>query len=100
MVVDEDGHTLARVARAMTSTDGTARIRPIISAVKASFKAAGVSSAALLAIGVGVPGRVDIDTGVVRIATNLDWRDVPLGSLLESTFGVPCRIENDVRLAA
>ncbi len=57
--------------------------------------------AALRAIAAGAPGITDVDAGVV-IATSylLGWRDVPLRDLLESAFGVPTAVDNDVNLAA
>jgi predicted NBD/HSP70 family sugar kinase len=54
----------------------------------------------LAAIGVGVPGRVDVTTGVVSLAVNLGWHNLPLGSQLVDRYQVPIRVENDVRAAA
>jgi predicted NBD/HSP70 family sugar kinase len=54
----------------------------------------------LLGIGVGVWGLVDIQTGVVRIAPNLKWRNLPLKQLWEDRFGMPVLVENDANAAA
>ena len=35
-------------------------------------------------VGIGVPGVVDQDDGLVRLAPNLGWSDVPFGSLVRS----------------
>ncbi len=43
----------------------------------------------LLGIGVGVPGPVDVDRQRVIRAENIDWFDVPLGSLLTERIGKP-----------
>jgi glucokinase len=48
------------------------------------------------AIGVGVPGPLDLNAGVVREAPNLGWKDVPLRELLETEFGCPVVVTNDV----
>jgi glucokinase len=61
---------------------------------------AGGHSGDIAAIGVGVPGRVDVSTGTVSLAVNLHWRDLPLGPQLSSRLGAPVWIENDVRAAA
>ena len=100
LVVDSDGATLGRAERAMVVRSGAAGIEPILSAVRAALDAARATVDDLAAIGIGVPGRVDPETGVVGLATNLGWRDVPLARLVEAEFGVPCRVENDVHLAA
>lgn len=54
----------------------------------------------LLGIGVGTPGLVDPQRGAVRQAVNLDWRDLPLKSLLEERFETPAHIANDSQAAA
>ena len=51
-------------------------------------------------IGVGVPGVVQPDTGIVGIAPALDWKDFPLKSRLQERYDHPIAIENDVNLAA
>jgi glucokinase len=51
-------------------------------------------------IGVGVPGVVQPDTGVVSIAPALDWVDFPLKEHLQERYAYPIAIENDVNLAA
>jgi glucokinase len=53
----------------------------------------------LAAIGLGIPGQQDPAQGIVRIAVNLHWYDYPLVARLRERFGVPCVIENDVRVA-
>lgn len=56
---------------------------------------------ALRSIAVGAPGVTDSKSGTVRATSYLrGWKNVPLQSLLESTFGVPAAIENDVRIGA
>lgn len=49
-------------------------------------------------IGVGVPGPLDLNEGIVREAPNLGWKDVPLTKLLTEEFGCPVVIANDVDL--
>ncbi len=54
----------------------------------------------LAAVGIGVPGQVDTDTGTVRDATNLGWQEVRLAAEMNRRLGVPVRIEHDVRAFA
>ncbi len=56
--------------------------------------------AGLAAIGIGVPGQVAPDTGIVRDATNLGWEEVDLKAQMEARFRTPVRIEHDVRAFA
>lgn len=48
-------------------------------------------------IGIGVAGQVDPDTGVVRRAPNLDWRDFPIRERLEVALNLPVAVLNDVQ---
>lgn len=47
-------------------------------------------------LGVGLGGHVDSRRGLVRYAPFLEWRDVPLASLLHERTGLPVVVENDV----
>lgn len=57
--------------------------------------------AKLQAVGMGVPGLVDVTRGVTRFLPNLptQWRDVPVADLLGKTLGCPVSLLNDVRTA-
>ncbi|MEV7138850.1 ROK family transcriptional regulator [Streptomyces tauricus] len=48
-------------------------------------------------IGVAVSGDVDRAAGEVRLSPFLEWRDLPLGELVEMTTGLPVTVDNDVR---
>jgi glucokinase len=54
-----------------------------------------------LAVGVGVPGLVDIRTGATRFLPNLptQWRNVPVGQTLSRTLQCPVFLLNDARMA-
>jgi N-acetylglucosamine repressor len=54
----------------------------------------------IVAIGVGAPGLVNTREGVVLNAVNLDWRDLPLGPLLQKKFKIPVSILNDSQATA
>jgi len=57
-------------------------------------------AALLLGIGIGTPGLVDSRTGTIRRAVNLDWRDLPLGTIVGDRYGVPVNVANDSQAAA
>src|SRR5689334_1981174 len=57
-------------------------------------------TAPLLGIGIGTPGLVDTATGTIRRAVNLDWRDLPLGTIVGQRYGVPVNVANDSQAAA
>jgi glucokinase len=49
-------------------------------------------------LGIGAPGAIDAATGNVIFAPNLEWKDVPLKTALETQLGVPVFVENDCKL--
>ena len=51
------------------------------------------------AIGIGIPGIADPNTGVVVFCTNLGWHDVPLRSELQKYIDKPVFIDNDATVA-
>ncbi len=52
-------------------------------------------------IGFGFPGQIDYQKGVVRLAPNIPgWVEVPIAEIMEKEFGIPTRVDNDVRCAA
>lgn len=48
-------------------------------------------------VGIGVPGQVEAETGVVLFAPNLRWHHIPLKVELEKILRVPVFVVNDVR---
>lgn len=50
--------------------------------------------------GVGAPGSVNQDTGVVEYSNNLEFYDVPMRKMLEDLLGKKVYIENDANAAA
>lgn len=52
-------------------------------------------------IGIGVPSALDPETGVIYNAINIpSWQNVPLRQILEETFNLPVRLNNDANCYA
>ncbi|WP_281890764.1 ROK family glucokinase [Paenibacillus sp. YYML68] len=51
-------------------------------------------------IGAGFAGFMDMEEGVMKLAPNLGWRDVPVRRILEEKLGKPVKINNDANVAA
>ena len=61
---------------------------------------AGVRRDQLIAVGVGSPGPLNWQTGVIYEAPNLaGWRNVHLTARMNELLGVPCFLENDANAA-
>jgi glucokinase len=104
---------LSRARGAVDATDNAAGLASIFRVVDACLEgAAGAPGAGgdgrgvrgvrdrLRGIGAGCPGSIDWRAGVVRGATNLGWRHLPLAEALRARYGVPALVDNDVNVAA
>jgi glucokinase-like ROK family protein len=54
----------------------------------------------VLGMGIGVPGLVDVSSGMLLFAGNRGWNDVPLRTILEAEFAFPIYVDNDANMAA
>lgn len=54
----------------------------------------------VIGIGIGCPGLVNPHEGVLRLALNQGWENLPLGGALEERFGLPTSLMNDHTAAA
>ena len=71
-------------------------IAGIVECVNSCLSGAGQPAQAL---GIGMAGQIEKDTGVVRFAPNLGWHNVPLRAKLEEQLALPVIVTNDVRAA-
>ena len=59
-----------------------------------------VGQGVVAGIGVGCPGPLDREAGVVLETPNLGWRNVPLRGLIAEATGLPVTLDNDANCAA
>ncbi|MCB9153108.1 MAG: ROK family protein [Caldilineae bacterium] len=71
----------------------------IVATAESVLSSAEVDAQAVIAAGVGAPGPVNLETGVVVEAPNLPgWQEIPLAAMLSDRLGVPVFADNDVNL--
>lgn len=66
--------------------------------IRGALENAGLKPEDLGGIGVGFPGPVDMDRGVLLEAVNLSWQEMPLREFIEKQFKCRAVIANDVDL--
>ena len=92
LITTPDGAILGRATRASSVGDQDGAAEAIATTVELALAEAGGNVRDVAVIGVGVPGRVDPQTGNVTIAVNLGWTDLALRDALEARLGRPCVI--------
>ena len=52
-------------------------------------------------IGIGLPGKVDVENGIAVFQNNIPWPNFPIVQRLHEVYGnIPAKIDNDVKVAA
>lgn len=97
VVLDRENRIVSRKRKKTKGNDGpTAIVDRIHELVRETFEEAGLSVDQMATLGVGCPGPVNMDKGVVNVAVNLGWKNVPLSSMLEEKLKRPVSVLNDV----
>ncbi|NEW08351.1 ROK family transcriptional regulator [Paenibacillus sp. SYP-B3998] len=52
----------------------------------------------IIGIGIGVPGVIDHERGIVQYSSTLGWRAVPIARLIQDKLPIPTVIDNDLKV--
>ncbi|MBN8231125.1 ROK family protein [Corallococcus macrosporus] len=96
-VVDGKGEILASAKVAVQDRKPQGVVETIAQAAEQAVKTSGVK---VDGCGVGAAGQIHKDTGVISVAPNLGWRDVPLAAMLTKRLGFDVKVVNDLSAAA
>ena len=98
---DDRANLLTKLSAATSKEDGyAATVEKTVQAVRDACAKAGVPVAQLASVGMGTPGVIDGENGIVVRWTNYGWEDKPFAADLEKGLGVPVRVTNDANAAA
>ena len=96
-VFDERFKELGGKRRKTKGNEGMqAGLARVIETIEVLLAETGIPRERLAGIGVGCPGPLDLDAGVILSAPNLGWKKAPVKKTLEAAFGCPTAIVNDV----
>ncbi|RKH63992.1 ROK family protein [Corallococcus llansteffanensis] len=96
-VVDAKGALISSAKAAVMDRKPQGVVETIAQAAEEAVKRAGVK---VDGCGVGAAGQIHKDTGVISVAPNLGWRNVPLGEMLKTRLGYGVKVVNDLSAAA
>jgi glucokinase len=81
------------------ASNKTKLIAALARAIEASIANAALSKPQIAGVGIGLPGLVDYEKGIVRFLPNIrGWRRVPLKSILQKIIKLPVFVDNDVKI--
>ena len=99
-VVDRDGQIVAEAkskTRAKTGPDAV--IERMAETARQAASKAGIDWTQVKGLGIGAPGPIDPDKGIVYHPPNLPgWDEIALGPRLSAALDVPACLQNDVNL--
>ncbi|MBQ7593263.1 MAG: ROK family protein [Synergistaceae bacterium] len=100
-VISENGEIISE-ASVPTGADRPQDVvlQDIIRAVKTSIEGSKVDMSEIKAIGMGSPGVIDVENGIVTYNNNLGWRNFAIGPKMSAEFNIPAKLVNDADAAA
>jgi glucokinase len=99
--VDTGGQILEKITTGTEVARGCHRVIDEMCAAISNLAKKHSADGKLLGIGVGVPGIIDLNTGMVRESPNLPgWQDYPVREEIERRLGTTVILENDANGAA
>jgi glucokinase len=98
-VVAADSRILGRAKRPTPAKEGGSAIHEaILACADEALRIARLGRQDLAAAGIGSPGPLDTNSGVILFSANLNVRNYPLGPELAAALGRPVLVQNDVRV--
>lgn len=101
-LLSSEGDILDKSKEATCASDGWEKVvQRLIQNIERQQEIAVRQGLSVAAVGVGAPGVIQSDKGIVVKSPNFpDWNNLPLKDELEKVFSLPVTIENDANAAA
>ena len=100
-IVDENGKLLASASTPTLKERPTEEIaKDIAMLCKKVVEDAGISMDEIDAIGMGSPGTIDSENGVIVYSNNIPMKNVKMAQMIQQYIDKPVNIENDANAAA
>lgn len=98
-IVDENG-VIVKQCREKTAETPEKVIYNIYLQIKSLLDQLGLTANDLCGVGIGCPGAVTSEKGLVDFLPNLGWNNVPIADILHKYIDLPVKISNDANVAA
>lgn len=101
-LIDKQGNINSRVEQPTVTTSREDLFQLLIQCIDEVFEKSGLDAQTIEGIGIGVPGKVDVDQGIAVFQNNIPWENFPLTQRIKEVYGehLLVKIDNDVKMAA
>lgn len=100
-LIDENSHIIDSWSIPTNlENNGQNILNEIIESIRNILKKREIKTLDISVIGIGVPGPVDSETGLVKVAVNLGWENVNVAKILQDELDIPTFVLNDANAAA
>lgn len=102
VLVDFSGHPVYRDVSLFSARPAADEVvQTLCSMIEECFSRSGIERERVIGIGIGAPGRVDIEKGeVVSYNRIRDMEHLPLGAMVRDRFGLPVSVHNNAAVIA
>ena len=69
----------------------------LVESIRGRIKQSKVDKGDILGIGIGVPGTLDTQAGIIKFSPNFGWKNVPIVEIMEKELGISTFIDTGVR---
>lgn len=99
-VIDEAFTIHYRKEVPSVTTDAESMFTEVVKCIEMLIEESGMTMSDFEGMGVGVPGKIDLENGIAVFQNNLPWKDFPVVERLSEYFKIEnVRIDNDVYMA-
>ena len=100
-IVDDEGNIITRDKVPTESEKGASGVvANIVALCRMLLDKVNMTADDVVGIGMGVPGMIDSENGLVVYSNNLAWEDFSISREVEASLGLPVKIANDANVAA
>ncbi|MBZ9685129.1 ROK family protein [Clostridium estertheticum] len=100
-IVTNEGNIITKKSTpTLASRTALVVIEDMVSLIYKTLEVSGISMEDIELIGIGVPGLVEYNSGIIKQCVNLGWENVDICKILKEKTGKRILIENDANAAA
>ncbi|WP_291633775.1 ROK family protein [Clostridium sp.] len=100
-IVTNEGQIIIKKSKPTLASRGEILIiEDMVNLIHKTLEVSGYCMEDIDMIGIGVPGVIDYDSGIIKASVNLGWKNVDINKILKEKTGKKILIDNDANAAA